>query len=206
MSFVRLLPAVLLLSDLPITANASNATFARLRDQARPVASLTTFLDKYVGGCAKEAKKCSGAVRKFRSQADAETHYLILDDKVAQLMRPAGFNPATREFNIEITPFFEAGGRALTEGAPRGQDAQGRPRIPLMRLVAKLPNDWMPMDMDRLLRTGNVRVQLVFKTQGVWSLPGTRRGERLEGVKAKMLAVRLTNRRNGDQLALHLAD
>ncbi len=203
-NFGMLVVSALLLVPGLSRADDMNAPFAKLRDRARPVASLTTFLDKYVGDCSKEERECSGNVRKARAEMDAETHYLILEDGVAQLMRPAGFNPNTREFKIDLTPFFEAGGRALTEGAPKGQDAQGRPRIPLMTLVAQVPNSWMPMDMDRLLRTGNVKVQLVFKTQGVWSLPG-RRGEKLEGVKAKMLAVRLTNRRNGDQLALYLA-
>ncbi|MFN7133262.1 MAG: DUF6066 family protein [Myxococcales bacterium] len=195
-----------LLAPLGARADNMNSPFARLRDRSKPLPGMTAFLDKYVGDCgaSEERQACSANVKKTRAEMEGNTYYVILGEASASLLKPAGFNPATREFRIDLTPFFEGGGRALTDGAPKGQDAQGRPRIPLMTLVSKLPDDWTPMDMDRLLRTGNVKIHLVFQPQGVWSLPG-KGGDRLEGVKAKLLAVRLTNRQTGDELALHLA-
>jgi hypothetical protein len=62
----------------------------------------------------------------------------------------------------------------------------------------------MPMDLERLVRTQNLKIHLVFKPLGLWSLPG-KGNEKLQGVKAKFLAVRLTDARSGDEVALKIA-
>jgi hypothetical protein len=108
-------------------------------------------------------------------------------------------------YRIDLTPFIDAGGVALTDGEPRGQDSEGRPRIPLMSLYTTLPADSMPMDMERLLRTQNVKVHLIFKPVGTWTLPARKGSEKLEGVKARFIAVRLTNARTGEEIALKVS-
>lgn len=210
MGLQRVTSALLLASCLgaPSARAEAPASFARLRDRATPVESLAAFLDKYVGACTDlfEKATCEANSRKARAEMTGKSYYVILDDSAARLLKPGGFNPATREFRIDLTPFFDAGGLALTEGAPPSQDSEGRPRIPLMALQATLPGDWMPMDMERLLRTQGVRIHLVFRPQGLWSLPAKGRPGRLEGVKAKLLAVRLTNARTGEEIALKTSE
>jgi hypothetical protein len=198
--------AAALLCTLEARGEAPTA-FAKLRDRAQPVESLSAFVDRFVGNCPDmlERATCRANAKKARREMTGKLYYVILDDAASRMLRAGPYNPATRQFQIDLTPFFDAGGLALTDGAPKGQDEAGRPRIPLMPLLASLPPDWMPMDMERLLRTQNVRIHLVFKPLDLWSLPSKDGKERIEGVKTKFLAVRLTDARTGDDLALRTA-
>ena len=166
--------------------------------------SLSAFLERYVGSCTDLMEKptCEANARKARAELTGKTFYVMLDDSASRMLQPGSYNPGTREFTIQLTPFFEGSGLGLTDGAPLGQDAEGHPRMPLKAITARLPDDWMPMDMERLLRTQNLRIHLIFKPLGLWSLPG--KNGKLEGVKAKFLAVRLTNARNGNDVALRV--
>jgi len=201
------LTGLALLLVLPATARAeAPKEFARLRDQAQSLESLGAFLERFVGSCTDlvEKKVCESNAKKARGELTGKLFHVILDDSAARMLKAGSYNPGSREFTVEMTPFFEGAGLGLTDGAPLGQDAQGRPRMPIKPIIAKLPADWMPMDMERLLRTQNVKVHLVFKPLGLWSLPAKNGGPKMDGVKAKFLAVRLTNARDGEDLALRL--
>ena len=177
--------------------------FASLRDAAQPVESLSAFLSRFVGTCTdiEERATCLANAKKSRNELANKSFYVILDRDSARMFRGGTFNPANREYTIEMTPFFEAGGLGLTNGEPKGQDSEGRPRIQIEPIHMTLPVDVMPMDMERMLRTQNIKIHLVFKALGTWSLPG-KSGAKLEGVKSKFQAVRLTYARNGDEVAL----
>jgi hypothetical protein len=181
--------------------------FAALRDSAEAVDSLTTFLDRYVGHCTDPFEKaaCESNARKARQQMTGRAFYAVLGERASRMLRAGAFNPSGGTFRIDLTPFFEAGDFALTLGAPIGVDAEGRPRIPLLPMPAAMPGGSLPMDMERLLRSGALRVHLVFKPLGIWSLPARAGGPKLEGVKAKFLAVRIVNGRSGEEVALHLS-
>ena len=188
------------LADIP-------QTFAKLRDRSQPLDSLSSFLERYVGTCTDllTRAECQANAKRARAEMTGKSYYLILDESATRMLRPGTFDPRTRKYRLDLTPFFDAGGLALTDGAPLGQDGEGRPRIPLMPLYAELAPDQFPMDLERLLRTNNVKVHIVFKPTGTWSLP-SKGGQSYEGVKAKFLAVRLTNARNGDEIALRVKD
>jgi len=177
--------------------------FVKLRDQARPVESLSAFLDHFVGNCGAdvfERSTCEANSRRTRAEMTGKLFHLILDD--GRTLQAGSFDPSTRDFVVNMTPFLESGGLALTDGAPTETDREGHPRIRFLPLHAFLPETWTKMDMDRQLRTQNIRIHIVFKPLGLWSLPGKGK-DRLEGVKAKFLAVRLTDARTGDDLALY---
>ena len=197
--------ALVLALPCPARAEAPKE-FAQLRDRAQALESLSAFLERFVGSCTDlvEKKVCESNARKARAELTGKLFVVTLDDSAARMLKAGSYNPGTREFTVEMTPFFEGAGLALTDGPPLGQDAQGRPRVPIKPIVAKLPPDWMPMDMERLLRTQNVKVHLVFKPLGLWSLPAKSGGPKMDGVNAKFLAVRLTNARDGEDLALRL--
>ncbi|MBI5542697.1 MAG: hypothetical protein HY901_02335 [Deltaproteobacteria bacterium] len=178
--------------------------FVRLRDRAEAVESLSAFLGRFVGTCTdlEERATCLANARKARAELTNKAFHVVLDSEATRMLKAGTFDPATREYTFQMTPFFEGSGLALTNGAPSGQDSQGRPRIQIEPITVRLPLDQMPMDMERHLRTMNVRIHLVFKPQGTWTLPS--KSGNLEGVKAKFLAVRLTNARNGEELGLKL--
>lgn len=202
----KLAPTLLaLFAALPARADAPKA-FIALRDRAEPVETLTTFLDRYVGHCNDPFEKaaCLANARRDRTQMTDHSYYAILGESACRMLRAGAYNPASRELRLDLTPFFEAGDFALTDGAPIGLDGEGRPRIALLPMTSSLPSGWLPMDMERLLRSGQVRVHLIFKPLGLWSLPD-RSGGKLEGVRSKFLAVRLVNARTGEEIALHVA-
>jgi len=206
---MRRLGLVVALSLVPSLAFAeASPGFAQLRDRAQPVESLASFLSKFMGDCGTDVigrRECMKKVDAFRKESIGKSYYLILDDDAQQLVQPRGFSPQTHEMEFALTPFFESAGLSLTHGQPTKLDAQGRPVIPLIRMVSKLNDGIMPMDVDRVFRTGNVRMQVIFKPLGVWKLP--KRGKKgfVEGVKAQLLGVRLSEARSGGDVATWLA-
>lgn len=204
---MRFLVTILVLCITFMARAEAPAAFVKLRDRSQPVESLTAFLERFVGSCSsltESSATCMANARKARAELSGRLFYLILDTNSAQMLTAGPYNPATRQIRLDLTPFFEAGGLALTDGEPTGQDTHGQPRIQRMPLMVTLPDDWMPMDMERLLRSQNIRIHLVFKALGIWNMPNKSGGNKMEGVKAKFLAVRLTNARTGDEIALRV--
>lgn len=204
---IRSLAALALFAALrpPAAARAEEpGAFERLEQKAERVEGLAAFLDRYVGRCPKgpEAAACRTRAKRARAEMTGRLYTVRLDPAAARMLRAGGIDKASGRFRFELTPFFDAGGLGLTAGKPLGLDRQGRPRIRTLRLQAPLEDDQTEWDMERLLRTQNVRIELVFRPQGVWSLPA--RPERLEGMRAKFVAVRLSHARTGRQLALRL--
>jgi hypothetical protein len=199
-------PLIALVLSSSAWAEAPKA-FAALRDSSEAVDSLATFLDRFVGHCTDPFEKatCVANARKAREQMTRRSYYAILGDSASRILKVGAFNPSSGTFRVNLTPFFGAGDFALTEGAPIGLDADGRPRMSLLSMAASMPEGSLPMDVERLLRSGSVKVHLVFKPLGLWSLPSKAGGHKLEGVRAKLLAVRLVNARAGEELALYLA-
>lgn len=183
-------------------------TFATLRDRAQALEGLTAFLDKYVGACDDPFTRpdCEKNAARARKEMDGHLYYLILDDRAQSMVRPAAFDIRQNQYRLDVTPYFESGGRALTDGAPKSQDDQGRPRMALVPLWAKLPVGETPMNLERLFKTGNVKVQLVFKPLGVWKLLRKDKKGHIEGVKAKFVAIRLTDARTGYEIAVRLRE
>ena len=186
------------------SAEAGRA-FAQVRDKAQPLESLASFLSSFVGDCGSDpidGAECKKKVDAYRKEALGKSYYVILGDEAQRLIEQKGFSPQTHEMEFALTPFFESAGLALTHGQPTKLDNEGRPVIPLIRMVSTLPESVMPMDVDRTFRTGNVRMQIVFKPLGLWKLPRhDKKGAFVEGVKGQLLGVRLSESRTGTDLA-----
>lgn len=206
----RVLAGCVLLSSLLARADVDPA-FARLRDAAQApgqggaIEGLGAFLDKYVGDCdgTLEGQECRQNAKAFRQSATGKKFYLMVsEDSVTQLA--AGPHDPRGELTLHITPFFPAGGYALTHGAPRKTDGNGNPIIPWLVLRVKTPDDWIGGTLERFLRMRAFRLQLVFTPQDVWTLskPG---GGKIRGVKAKIHAILISNGRTGEELGLWLA-
>jgi len=184
---------------------APPAAFAQLRDRAQALPGLSTFLSSFIGDCGFNplgGGACKKKVEAFRRGALGKTYQVILDDDAQRLVQPRGFSPSTHEMEFALTPYFEAAGFALTHGQPHKLNAQGSPVIPLIRMNSILGDAVTPMMVDRVFRTGDVRMQIVFKPLGIWKLPRKdKRGAFVEGVKAQILAVRLTEARTGSTIA-----
>ena len=200
------LAAVLLLSSLALAD--VDPRFARLRDQAEPLGSLTSFLDRYVGECASlfAGPGCRKDAEAFRSKYEGKKLYMIVGEEAASMVGPGPYQPGSGNYVIHVTPLFPGGAYMLTQGAPRHTDADGQPMLPFVQVTGTTPPGWNAGDFMRLFQKKQVRAQVVFSPQEVWSLQGRGGGTKRYGVAARMEAVLLTHARTGESLGVWFAE
>jgi hypothetical protein len=203
----RLFLAALLL--LPALALADvDPRFARLRDQAEPLGSLSTFLEKYIGECTSmfSGLNCRASSEEFRQKYEGKKLYMIIGEDAATMLSPGPYQPGSGNYTIQVVPYFPGGSYALTQGQPTQTDADGNPLLPLIRVTGTTPEGWTAMDFMRLFSSRQVRAQLIFTPQGVWSLPRKRGLGKTSGVAARLEALLLTHARTGEPLGLWFAE
>ena len=179
--------------------------FAQLRDKAdRFEGSLSAFLDRFVGECTDplESSSCRQASAAFRQRVHGKLFYFIIGEDQVSNLSPGGFNPSTGEMTVNLTPFFPAGGYAITQGAPKHTDAAGNPVFPHIPIKVKLGEDMSPPRFARLISNHDIRMQLVFTPLDVWELP-RRGGGKMAGVRAELNGVVLSQASTGDVLGAY---
>jgi hypothetical protein len=198
--------AVLLLPSLALAD--ADPRFARLRDQAEPLGGLTIFLEKYVGECSGlfAGSSCRSEAEAFRKQYTGKKLYMIIGEDVATMLSPGPYQPGTGNYTIFVTPFFPASPYALTQGVPTQTDTAGNPLLPLLRIYGTTPEGWNASNLLRLFSTRQIRVQMVFTPQHVWSLPRKKGGGKLYGVGARIEGLLLTHARTGELLGRWFAE
>ncbi len=197
------LAAVLALACLTIPSAPRAATreadFDALASSAESVDALETFLARYIGHCTDvyEKQKCEANVAQARKQATGHLFTVRVQD-AAGLVRPERRGAG---YLLLVTPFVDGGGLALTNGAPRRQDAEGRPLLDLLSIPGAVPEGMMAMEYESPFRTGAIELEIVFRPEKVWRLE--RRGEKgsYEGMAARFLAVRIIDARTGAPIA-----
>ncbi len=202
----RLFLATLLL--LPTLALADvDARFAQLRDQAEPLGSLSSFLDKYIGECAGlfAGPSCRSDAEAFRAKYGGRKLYMIVGEEAAAMLTPGPYQPGSGNYTIHVIPYFPGEGYALTQGTPTQTDSAGNPLLPLIRITGTTPEGWAATDFLRLFSARQIRAQIVFTPQGVWTLPRNQ-GGKAQGVAARIEAILLTHARTGNPLGLWFAE
>jgi hypothetical protein len=197
-----------LLLVLPALAWAEgDERFARVREGAEVLPSVSGFLERYVGACAAAAQgglACERAALASRKAAEGKRYAVILTDVPAGLLQLTDVDAVAGTFTLNFTPFLAGNDTAVTQGTPRGTDGAGNPVLPFLRVEGTLPEGWSAAMMNRQVQAQALRVQVVFTPQGLWSLP--RRGKApLRGVKARFEGVLVTVGRTGDQVGLWTA-
>jgi uncharacterized protein DUF6066 len=183
---------------------AEDPAFTRLRQSAEPLSTLGTFLDKYVGECHEAiGSECKNQAARFRSQSKGKSFVLTLSDEAVNMVSLGPYQNSKKGFDVRITPFFGAGGYALTQGSPRKTDSQGNPLLPLLVAHASLGEQWSPERFQRLFSNHQLRLEVVFQPQGVWNLSSKRGGKSL-GVSARLQGIQLVESRSGELVAVWL--
>ena len=189
---------------LPALAFADvDPRFAKLRDSATPLSGLGTFLEKYIGECSDPfaGAECKANAAAFRKEANKNRYYLIITEDQANMLSMGPYDPGRGEYTVNIAPLFAAGGYAVTHGAPRKTDANGNPVMMYVQAKGKVPPGWNAPSIQRLFTTRQLRVQVVFKPEGTWSL-SKKGGGKHHGVKARVEAILVTIGRTGEPVAL----
>ena len=197
----RLFVAALLL--LPLLASADvDRKFVEIRDKAEPLGSLSAFLDSYVGECKDPfaGPECKANATNFRRKSNGHSYFMIIHEEAATMLSAGPYNPATGEYVINVTPFFGAGGYAITQGAPKRADANGNPILPTIQIKGKLTQGWNGTRFNSLFMRRGLRVQLVFTPQDLWSLP--KPGGKNYGIKARIDGLVIQEGRTGEVLGV----
>lgn len=191
--------AAVALAVAAATAAAQDEAFEKAKAGATPTDGLSTFLTKFVGDCSDESgPQCKKAAEEYRRQNKGKKLYLSLDDGTSMLA--IGSRGDDGELVFNVTPFFPGGELALTGGAPSRTDAAGNPVMPLLRVNGRAPDG----DVDRLARmlsAHQLKLEVVFSPEGTWTLP-KKGGGTIQGVKAKLLGLRVSMARTGETVAV----
>jgi hypothetical protein len=181
-------------------ALASDASFDALRDRASRLDSLGPFLAKYVGACKDGYARadCEKKLRDVRRSLDGRAYAASVAEQTLEIVKAQRTRGGWR---FVVTPFIDGGGLALTNGAPRRQDAAGRPMIDFMVLDGALPEGMDELALESALRTGRLELEVIFRPEGTWKLRRRGEGGFYEGVKARFLAIRLVETRSGQEIA-----
>lgn len=126
--------------------------------------------------------------------------FLVAGDESSGLLSAGRFDAARREFELKLTPFFAAGPYALTHGAPRQTDAAGNPLIPLITIRSRAPEGFDASRLQRLVAARELRIELIFTPQNLWTLT-RKRGGSIRGVKSRIDALQVVSGRTGEVIA-----
>jgi hypothetical protein len=192
--------AALLILVLASPALAAATQFDAVREQSRQIDDLAPFLERYLGSCRDEITRldCQQNVRAARRGLDGRSFIASVSEQTLEIVKP---ERTRRGYRFVVTPFIDGGGIALTHGEPHRQDAAGRPLIGLLVMEGALPNGMDEMALESALRTGRLRLEVVFRPEGTWRLKRKGQPGFYEGVKAKFLALRLVESRTGAEIA-----
>lgn len=186
--------------SLPVLAG-SDSKFEALRGAADPLGNLSAFLERYIGDCDPgSGPRCHAQAMSFRETSNGRRFVIQLGDESAQLLSAGGFDAVHGVYELRLTPFFAAGRYAVTHGAPKQTDGAGNPLLPLLTMRRRAPPDWDASRLQRLIAGRELRVEVVFTPQDVWTLP-RKRGERIRGVKSRINGLQVTNGRTGEIVA-----
>jgi len=193
------LAALALALPSPLRVARADDRYDALRSRAERLDSLGAFLDRYVGGCRDVFTRadCERNVATARRAVQGKLLVARVTEGAAEIVRA---RTDGSRYRIDVTPFIDGGGLALTHGAPATRDAAGRPVIGLVVLQGALPPGTGDLEFFSPFRTGNVEVEVVFEAQGTWRMP-RRDGGQYEGVRARFLGLRLVDPRTGAEIA-----
>lgn len=201
---MRWLVPLLLISSQAALADVDQK-FAKMRDAAEKLGSLSEFIDNYGGSCGPlMTAQCEEKRKEFRRGADGRKHYMIVTEDSASVLSMGDANPISGEFVLNMTPFFAAGDSAITHGAPSKTDANGNAILPYLRINAKLPDGWTMQLMNRQVQARALRIQVVFTPDGVWSLP-KKGGGTIKGIKTRFDGVIVQIGRTGETIGMWYA-
>lgn len=191
----------MLLVALPMVASADvDQKFAKLRDAAEKLGSLSEFIDAYAGSCGPlMTTSCEEKRKEFRRGADGRKHYMIVTEDSAAVLTMGDANPVSGEFVLNMTPFFAASDSAITHGAPSKTDTNGNAVLPYIRVPSKVPDGWTMQLMSRQVQARALRIQVVFTPDGVWTLP-KKGGGQIRGIKTRFDGVVVQVGRTGETI------
>lgn len=176
--------------------------FEALKKSAETVESVPRAISVVVGNCDTddigERIDCQENVKKQKKELMGKRLYLYLGAVEASQLKYEGERGGKVRV-VWTAPIYDAGrGLALTVGKPQKVSASGNLVIRPALLDGKLGDGILDSELPRLVRTGQVAVELVGKFKSPWALSG--KGRKFQGAEFDPEAVRLSHARTGKTL------
>ncbi|MBI5496063.1 MAG: hypothetical protein HY904_13650 [Deltaproteobacteria bacterium] len=177
--------------------------FEASKAKATEVENLARMLEAYGGKCKAtdpvEAQECAQRAKGAQANYKGKTLYAHLGSAFENMMEVAEADG--NNVVVLLTPVVDAGAEvALTFHKPQKLDKEGTIIVPKYPVSGPLLDDTAtPGDLKRLVKTGQVTVEIVFTVKGPWQLK-KKDGEPVKGLEVQVSAVRLANRRSGKSL------
>lgn len=188
---------------VPLLLALQAPDFEALKKSAEAVESVPKAISVVVGNCDTEdiGEKidCQENVKKQKQELMGKRLYLYLGAVEASQLKYEGERGGGKVRVVWTAPIYDAGrGLALTVGKPQKVSAAGNLVIRPALLDGKLADGILDSEIPRLVRTGQVAVELVGKFKAPWALSG--KGRKFQGAEFDPEAVRLTHARTGKTL------
>lgn len=188
---------------VPLLLALQAPDFEALKKSAEAVESVPKAISIVVGNCDAEdigdRIDCQENVKKQKKELMGKRLYLYLGAVEATQLKYEGERSDGKVRVVWTAPIFDAGrGLALTVGKPSKVSAAGGLVIRPTILDGKLADGILDSEIPRLVRTGQVAVELVGKFKSPWALSG--KGRKMQGAEFAPDAIRLSNARTGKTL------
>lgn len=184
----------LVLGLLPWLAWADEGRFEALKAAASPYeGGLAGFLEEYTGDCgdASGTPQCRKKAEAFQKQVKGQHYYALVREDAAGMVAFSSASTAGSDYTVLVTPFFPGGAHAFTDQTPKKVDSRGNPLFQNMTLKGILPEGETTDSVERLFRRRDVRVELIFSPEALWTLP--RKGSpALTGCRGRIEALLIT--------------
>lgn len=194
-----MLHAVLAASLAVLAADPFDAAKAK----AIEVESAQRLLEAYAGACQAtdpvEERECADRAKKAQAEFKGKQLYVNLGSGFERLMEP--LDNGNGKAGVLLTPVIDVGaGLALTFSKPQKLDKDGTiivSRVPVEGVI--LDDTMTPGDLKRLIKTGQVTLEIVGTVKGSWELK-KKGGDPVKGVEMNVSAIRLSHKRTGKGL------
>ncbi len=191
------------LCAVPLLLTLQAPDFEALKKSAEPVESVPKAINIVVGNCDSEDVgeriDCQENVKQQKKALLGKRLYLYLGAVEASQLKYEGQRGNGKVRVVWTAPIYDAGrGLALTVGKPSKVSKAGGLIIRPALIDGELAGGILDSEIPRLIRTGQVAVELVGKFKAPWTLNG--KGRKLQGAEFAPDAIRLTNARTGKTL------
>ncbi len=187
------------MSLVMVVSNAVDP-FEAQKAKATEVENLQKLLEPYAGKCVGsdpvEEQECANRAKTAQAGFKGKTLYTNLGAGFERLMEGGEVN-GNRAL-VVLTPVVDVGAEvALTFQKPQKLDKDGTIIVNKYPVDGVLLDDTlMSSDVRRLVKTGQMNVEIVFTIKGPWQLK-KKDGEVVRGLEVAVTGVRLSNRRSG---------
>jgi hypothetical protein len=191
---------MLLCAALVIAAKPA-VDFEALKSQAEVLEKPASTTAALVGECSEEDPElqlqCQANVTTARKDHAAKRYYVDLGAGHQDLLAFEGLHGSSARFLW--VPLFDPGnGFPLSGARPDSLTKDGWPVLKKKVLDGAAPKGVLASDLTRLVRLGQVNIEIVGRFGKTWALP--HQGKKVQGVVFEIQAVRLSQARSGETL------